>query len=53
MCVSAFVCVFLHDNSKSHQSRNIKFEHIVVHGNILDKVDNGHCQTKVKVTARL
>ena len=49
MCVS----VFLHDNSKSNRSRNIKFEYIVVHENISDKFDIGHCRTNIKVTARL
>ena len=31
----------------------MKFEHIVVYENISDSFDIGHCQTKVKVTARL
>ena len=46
MCIS----VFLHDNSKSNQSSNMKLEH-VVYENISVKFDIGHCRTKVKVTA--
>ena len=54
MCIRVRVCVcFLHDNSKSNRSRNMKFEHIVVYENISDSFDIGHCQTKVKVTTRL
>ena len=48
---SESLCVFLRDNSKSNQSRNMKLEHIVVYENFLDKFDIGHCQTKGKVTA--
>ena len=29
-----FVCVFFHDNSKIHRSRNTKLEYIVVYKNI-------------------
>ena len=43
VCVSVCVCVFLHDKSKSNQSRNMKLEYFVVYENITDKVDNGHC----------
>ena len=50
VCVCFYECVFLHDNSKSCLSDNIKFEHIVAYENILDKFNIGHCQTKVKVT---
>ena len=39
MCVSVFVCVFLHDNSKRNRSRNTKLEHILVYENSLDKFD--------------
>ena len=49
ICVCVHVCVFLHDNSKSNRSRNMKLEQIVVY--ISDKLDIGHCRTKV--TARL
>ena len=45
VCVCFCVRVFLHDNSKSNQSRNIKFKHIVVYENISDKFDNGHCHS--------
>ena len=35
VCVSMFLCfrvsVFLHDNSKSNQSMNMKFEYIVIY----------------------
>ena len=51
VCVS--LCVFLHDNLKRNQSRNMKFKYIVVNENNSDKFDIGHCQTKVKVTARI
>ena len=38
MCVFVIVCVclcvFLHDNSKSNPSRNMKFEYVVVYENI-------------------
>ena len=51
--VSACLCVFLHDNSKSNPSRNMKFEYVVVYENISDKFDNGHCHIKVKVTVGL
>ena len=49
MCVS----VFVHDNSKSNRSSNMKLENVVVHENISDKLDIGHCWTKVKFTALL
>ena len=49
----AIVCVCLHDNSKSNQSRNLKFEYVVVYANISDMFDNGHCRIKVKVTVGL
>ena len=45
VCVS----VFLHDNSKSNRSMNMKFEYIIVYENISDNFDIGHCQTKVNV----
>ena len=47
------VCVCLHDNSKSNQSRNLKFEYVVVYANISDMFDIVHCQIKVKVTVGL
>ena len=50
VCVSMYACVFLHDNSKRNQSRNMKFKYIVVNENNSDKFDIGHCQTKVMVT---
>ena len=61
VCVCVRVCVFpcfrvsvfLHDNSKSNRSRNMKLEYIVVYENISDKFDIGHCQTKVNFTVRL
>ena len=58
VCVCVCVCVFmwvcvLHDNSKTNRSRNMKFKYFVVNENNLDKLDNGHCQTKVKVTIQL
>ena len=34
-------------------ARNMKLENIAVFENISNKFDIGHCQTKVKVTARL
>ena len=37
VCVCVCVCgVCLHDNSKRNQSRNLKFENIVVYANISD-----------------
>ena len=53
VCVCVCLCVFLHDNSKSNPSRNMKFEYVVVYENISDKFDNGHCQIKVKVMVGL
>ena len=53
VCVCMCVCVCVHDNSTSNRSRNIKLEYNVVYENSLDKFDNGHCQTKVKVTVRI
>ena len=53
VCAHVCVCVCLHDTSKSNQSRNMKLEYIVLYENISDKFDIGHCQTKIKVTARL
>ena len=51
--VCVFLCVFLHDNSKSNQSRNMKLEYIVVYENISDKFNKGHCRIKGKVTVGL
>ena len=53
VCVCACLCMFLHDNSKSNPSRNMKFDYVVVYENISDKFDIGHCRTKVKVMLRL
>ena len=55
MCMCVCVSVFLHDNSKSYRSSNMKLEYVVglVYENISDNFDIGHCQTKVKVTGRL
>ena len=50
VCVCVCLCVFLHDNSKSNRSKNMKFEYFVEYENIMDKFDNGHCRIKVKVT---
>ena len=52
ICVCVFV-VFLHDDSKSNQSRNMKFEYFVVYENISDTFNNGHCRVKVKVKGGL
>ena len=52
MCVCVFVCacVFLHDNSKRNQSRNTKFEYIIVYENSSDEFDIELRRIKVKVT---
>ena len=50
VCVFVCVCVFLHDNSKRNQFRNIKLEYIVVYENRSDEFDIGLRQIKVKVT---
>ena len=49
------MCVFLHENSKSKRSRNMKLDYIVKYEITCfsDKFDIGHCRTKDKVTARL
>ena len=41
MCVFVCVCVsmFLHDNSKSNRSRNMKLDYVVVYETISDKYD--------------
>ena len=39
MCVCVCFCVFLHDNSKRNQSRNMKFKYFVVNENNSDKFD--------------
>ena len=49
MCVSVFVCVLLHDNSKRNQSRNTKLEYIVVYENSLNEFDIELRWIKVKV----
>ena len=48
LCVSVFVCVFLHDNSKGNRSRNMKLEYIVAYENSSDKFDIEHHRIKVK-----
>ena len=55
VCVHPCVClrVFLHGNSKSKRSRNMKFEYIVVYKSISENFDNGHCRIKVKVIVGL
>ena len=53
VCVCFHVGVFLHDNSKTNRSRNMKFKYFVVNENNSDKLDIGYCQTKVKVTVGL
>ena len=50
VCVSVFVCVFLHDNSKRNRSRNTKSEYIVVYENSSDEFDIELHRIKVKVT---
>ena len=44
--MSFHVCGVLHDNSKSNQSRNMKFEYIVVYENSSEVFDVIHCQIK-------
>ena len=51
VCVSVFVCVFLHDNSKRNRSRNTNLQYIVVYENSSDEFDIELCRIKVKVTA--
>ena len=46
-------CVFLHDNSKSNRSRNMKFKCVIVNENISDKFNIGYCWIKVKVMVGL
>ena len=50
VCVCVCVCVCLHDNSKRNQSRNTKFEYIVVYQNSSDEFDIELRWIKVKVT---
>ena len=50
VCVCAFVCVFLHDNSKRNQSRNTKSEYIVAYEISSDEFDIELHRIKVKVT---
>ena len=52
LCVFPCIREFLHDNSESNGSMNMKLEYFVVYENILDKFDIGHCNIKVKVTAQ-
>ena len=42
--IRSFIC---------NRSKNIKLEYIVVYKNISEKLDNGHCWIKVKVTVGL
>ena len=53
VCVRVCVCVFLHDNSKRNQSRNMKLEYIVVYENSSDEFDIEHHRIKVKVTVEI
>ena len=55
VCVSVCVrvCVFLHDNSKRNQSRNMKFEYIVVYEISSDEFHIEHYRIKVKVTVEI
>ena len=50
VCVCMCVCVFLDNNTKSNQSRNMKFKYIAIYGNSSDKFDIRHCRIKVKDT---
>ena len=50
VCVCVCVCVFLHDNSKTNQSKIMKLEYIVVYENSSDEFDIALHQIKVKVT---
>ena len=50
VCVFVGVCVFLHDNSKRNQSRNMKSEYIVVYEISSDEFDIDLHRIKVKVT---
>ena len=49
MCVCARICGFLHNNSKSNQSRNMKFKCIALYENSSVEFSTGHYQIKVKV----
>ena len=51
--VCVCVCVCVHNNSKNNISVHLKHEHNVVYGKNSDEFEIGHCQIKVKVTARL
>ena len=53
VCVCVCVCVCVQDNSKSNQSRNMKFEYVLVYENISDKFDKSHCRIEVKVMVGL
>ena len=50
VCVCVWVCVFLHDNSKTDRSNNTKSEYIVVYENSSEEFDIELRQIKVKVT---
>ena len=50
VCVCVCLCVFMHDNAKRNQSRNTKFESILVYKNSSDEFAIGPLQIKVKVT---
>ena len=51
VCVSVYLSVCVHDNSKNNGSIYVKLEHIVVYDKSSDELDIGHCPIKVKVTA--
>ena len=44
------VCVCQHDNSKYNESIILKLYHLIVYKNSSEKVDKGHCRSKVKIT---
>ena len=51
VCVSVYLSVSVHDNSKHNGSIHLKLEHVVVYENNSEVFDIGHCLIKVKVTA--
>ena len=50
VCLSVYLSVCKHDNSKNKWSRILKFEYIVGYEKSSDEFDIGHCPIKVKVT---
>ena len=49
VCFRVCACVFLHDNSKTNQSRNTKLENIIVYENSLKEFDIELHRVKVTV----